>query len=63
LTPLEREVFELIKRTGEIMTMNVPSRMRGVIPSLVNKDLIEVVKRRTSPWRPKKKKFLRVKEA
>jgi hypothetical protein len=63
LTPLEKEVFELIKRTGEIMTTSVPSRIRGVIPSLVNKDLIEVVKRRTSQWKSKKKKFLRVKEA
>lgn len=62
LTPLEREVYELIKKSGEILTTNVPSKMRGIIPNLINKGLIEVYKRRTSQWSPKKRKFLRAKE-
>ena len=62
LTPLEREVYELIKKSGEILTTNVPSKMRGIIPNLVNKGLIEVYKRHTSQWSPKKRKFLRVRE-
>lgn len=63
LSPLEREVYELIRRSGEILTRNVPSKMRGAVPNLINKGLIEVYKRRTSPWSQKKTKFLRVKEA
>ena len=63
LTPLEREVYELIRRSGEILTKNVPSKIRGAIPNLINKGLIEVYKRRTSPWSQKRRKFLRVEEA
>ena len=64
LTPLERQVYELIKRSGEIMITDVPNKLRGVIPNLVNKGLVEVYKRRTSQWSgQKKRKFLRVKEA
>jgi len=61
LTALEREAYELIKRSGEMMTINVPSAMRGVIPGLVNKDLVEVVKRFTSQQKRRKRKSLRVK--
>jgi len=42
LTALEKEAYELIKRSGEMMTTNVPSTMRGVIPGLVNRGLVEV---------------------
>jgi hypothetical protein len=59
LGPAEKEVYELIKRAGEIMTSQIPSKKAGAIPSLVNKGLIEVVKRRTTPWKEKKNKFVK----
>jgi len=62
LTLLEREVYELIKRSSEVMTSSVPPKMRGAVPSLINKGLIEAYQRRTSPLSLKKRKFLRVKE-
>ena len=61
LTALEREAYELIKRSGEVMTINVPSAIRGVIPGLVNRGLVEVYKRFTSHRKRRKRKFLRVK--
>jgi hypothetical protein len=60
LGPVEKEVYELIKRTGEIMTVQIPATKAGAIPSLVNKGLIEVFKRRNSPWKEKKAKFVRL---
>ena len=62
LTRLENEVYELIKRSGEMLTTSVPDKMRGAIPNLVNKGLVEVYKTRTSLWSERKSKFLRVKE-
>ena len=61
LTALEKEAYELIERSGELMTINVPSAMRGAIPGLVNKGLVEVVKRFTSPRKRRKRKFLKIK--
>jgi len=61
LTAFERRVYEFIKGSGELLTTNVPSRMRGAVPNLVDKGLVEVYKRRTSLWSSKKRKFLRVK--
>jgi hypothetical protein len=62
LTPFEREVYELIKKSGDILTTDVPVRMRGAVPHLINKGLVETFKRTTSPWTTKKKKFLRSKD-
>jgi hypothetical protein len=62
LTAFEREVYTFIKKRGEILTTNMPVRMRGAVPNLRNKGLVEVFKRRTSPWGSKKKKFVKVKE-
>ncbi|MCW4020340.1 MAG: hypothetical protein NWF14_03820 [Candidatus Bathyarchaeota archaeon] len=62
LTPFERTVYEIIKKSGELMTTNVPSRMKGTVPRLINKGLVEVYRKPTSPWTLKKRKFLRVKE-
>jgi hypothetical protein len=63
LTRFEREVYELIKRSGEIITTDVPDKLGGAIPNLVNKGQVEVYKRRTSQWNQKERKFLRVREA
>lgn len=61
LTSLERDVYELIKQVGEIMTKDIPHKKAGVIPSLVRKGLIEVYKKPVSTMSGKKHKFLRLK--
>ena len=61
LTKLEREAYEFIRRHGEVMTVNIPPRMRGAVPNLKNKGLIEVYKGYTTPWSTKKMKFVKVK--
>jgi predicted flap endonuclease-1-like 5' DNA nuclease len=60
LGPIEKEIYELIKRTGEIMTVQIPSGKAGAIPSLIDKGLIEVFKRKTSPWKESKNKFVKL---
>ena len=62
LTKLERETYEFIRRRGEVMTVNIPPRMRGAVPNLKRKGLIEVYKDYTTPWSTKKMKFVRVKD-
>jgi hypothetical protein len=62
LTAFEREVYSFIKKRGELLTTNMPVRMRVAVPNLRNKGLVEVFKRRTSPWGSKKRKFVKVKE-
>ena len=62
LSALEREVYEYIMEQGELLTKNVPARMRGAIPNLMNKGLVELVKKRTSIWGSKKRKFVKIKE-
>jgi len=59
LTDFEREVYEFIKKHGELLTTNIPSRMIGAIPNLKNKGLIEVHKRVTGRWTSKKRKFVK----
>lgn len=61
LTTFERKVYEFIRRSGELLTTNIPLKMRGAVPNLVGKGLVEVYKRRTSLWSSKKRKFLRAK--
>ena len=61
LTEIEREVYELILRAGDLMAKDVPFKLAGVIPSLVRKELVEVYKRPASSSSQKKQKFLRAK--
>lgn len=58
LTLLEREIYELILRSGELMAKDVPFKKAGVIPSLVRKGLVEVYKKPVSALSGKKCKFL-----
>ena len=60
LTEFEKEVYDLIKERGEMLTSNVPTRMSGAIPSLDRKGVIEVFKKSTSRWASKKRKFVRI---
>lgn len=62
LTRFEKEVYEFVKKRGEIKTSDIPPKMGGAIPNLIRKGLIEVYKKETSLWRSKKSKFVRVKE-
>jgi len=61
LTPLEMRLYELIKKSGEVMTTNLPPKMMGALPQLAKKGLVEIYKRPTTPWTNKKKKFVRAK--
>lgn len=60
LTSFEKEVYRFIKEHGEVLTSNIPLRMRGAVPHLKNKGLVEVYKRFTNRWASKKRKFVRV---
>jgi hypothetical protein len=62
LTRLEREVYELILRVGDLMAKDVPLKKAGVIPSLVRKGLVEVYKRPVSSMSRKTHKYLRAKD-
>jgi len=61
LTEVEREVYALIQRGGDLMAKDVPFKMAGAVPSLVRKGLVEVYKRPASSSSQKKQKFLRAK--
>ena len=62
LTEVEREVYALIQRAGDLMAKDVPFKMAGAVPSLVRKGLVEVYKRPASLSSQKKQKFLRAKK-
>jgi hypothetical protein len=61
LTDFEKEVYNFVKRQGEILTSNMPTRMSGAIPSLENKGVVEVFKKSTSIWASRKRRFVRIK--
>lgn len=61
LTEVEREVYALIQRAGDLMAKDVPLKLAGAVPSLVRKGLVEVYKPASSSGR-KKQKFLRAKK-
>jgi len=61
LTPLEREIYELILRVGDLMAKDVPLKKAGAIPSLVRKGLVEVYKRPVSSMSKKTHKYIRAK--
>jgi uncharacterized protein with von Willebrand factor type A (vWA) domain len=63
LTDFEKEVYDFVKERREILTTNLPKRMSGVIPNLKNKGLVEIFKKTTSRWAPKKRKFIRIKKS
>jgi hypothetical protein len=60
LGPVEREVFDFIKRSGVVITTQIPQDKAGAVPNLVNKGLVEVVKRSLSLGNAKKNKFVKV---
>lgn len=58
LSPAERRVYEMVCQ-GDVMCKDVPRMDSGAIPSLTNKGLVEVYKRRVSPFRDKRHKYIR----
>ena len=62
LSKIERAVYDLILRAGDLMAKDVPSKMAGVIPSLKRKGLVEAYKRPATPGSRKKQTFLKVKK-
>ncbi len=60
LSKIERAVYDLILRAGDLMAKDVPSKMAGVIPSLKRKGLVEAYKRPATPGSRKKQTFLKV---
>ena len=62
LSKVEREVYDLILRTGEVMVGDIPSKKAGAIPSLVNKGLVEIEKRKINNQTTKKSKFVRIRD-
>ena len=62
LSRVERAVYELILRAGDLVAKDVPSKMAGVIPSLKRRGLIESYKRPATPGSSKKQTFLKTKK-
>jgi hypothetical protein len=62
LSQIERAVYELILRAGDLMAKDIPFKMAGVIPSLKRKGLVEAYKRPATPGSKKKQTFLKVKK-
>jgi hypothetical protein len=62
LSQVEKAVYELILRAGDLMAKDVPFKMSGVIPSLVRKGLVESYKRPATPGSKKKQTFLKCKD-
>jgi len=58
LSKVEREVYDIVLKTGEVMARDIPFKLAGAVPSLVNKGLIVVQKRRIHNQTSKKGKFL-----
>jgi hypothetical protein len=62
LSQIERAVYDLILRAGDLMAKDIPSKMAGVIPSLKRKGLVEAYKRPATPGSRKKQTFLKAKK-
>ncbi len=62
LSQVERAVYELILRAGDLMAKDIPFKMAGVIPSLKRKGLVEAYKRPATPGSRKKQTFLKAKK-
>ncbi len=59
LTPIERRVYELICDSDAVMCKQIPPKLAGAIPGLVEKGLVEVYKKRALGSRNKRLKFVR----
>ena len=62
LSQVERAVYELILRAGDLMAKDIPFKMAGVIPSLKRKGLVETYRRPATPGCKKKQTFIKTKK-
>ena len=62
LSQVERAVYELILRAGDLMAKDVPNKLAGAIPSLIKKGLVEAYSRHATPGSRKKQTFLKAKK-
>ncbi len=62
LSQVERAVYELILRAGDLMAKDIPFKMAGVIPSLKRKGLVEAYRRPATPGSRKKQTYLKAKK-
>jgi len=62
LSQVERTVYELILRSGDLMAKDIPLKMAGVIPRLIEKGLVEASRRHATPGSKKKQTFLKIKK-
>ncbi|MFW6117209.1 MAG: hypothetical protein ACOC6G_01320 [Thermoproteota archaeon] len=63
LSDIEKKTLEYIREKEIVKTKELSdSRMSGAIPSLKNKGLVEIFKRRTSWFSDRKQKFVTAKE-
>jgi len=60
LSQVEKEAYEFIKIRGEVMTRQFPRNLSGAVTQLINKGLVEIIKRQVSPFKEKKLKFVRL---
>jgi len=61
LSSSERALYDFIRRRGEVMTSNLPPKIRGALPHLIQKGLVAIYKKQTAPWSVKKRKFVAAK--
>ncbi len=62
LSQVERTVYELILRAGDLMAKDIPFKMAGVIPLLKRKGLVEAYRRPATPGSRKKQTYLKAKK-
>ncbi|MGQ9551714.1 MAG: hypothetical protein ACUVUE_04725 [Candidatus Bathycorpusculaceae bacterium] len=63
LSDIEKQTLEFIKTLGEVRPSSIlDKRMVGAVSTLKDKGLVEIYKRYTSPYRRKKKKFVRIRK-
>lgn len=59
MSPLEQQVYDYIKERGDLIISEVPTNMRGVIPSLKSVGLLETFRKPATQWASKKKTFVK----
>ena len=59
LTKFEKQVYDFIKEHNEMIVSNVPKKMSGAIPNLINAGLLETFRKPATSWASKKKTFVK----
>jgi uncharacterized membrane protein len=62
LPTVEKQAYEFIEARGVVTTKQMPRALSGAVTQLERKGLVEIFKRRISPFSNKKAKHIRIKE-